>query len=291
MYMADEITLITLILIAANVIISVRALISRGLFERYGFEVEAILRSREWYRLVTSAFLHVNVPHLLFNMVALYAFGTTIEHVCGRVTFIVIYFGSLLAGSLLALLIHRNHVNYRSVGASGAVSGVIFSFVLLFPRSYLTFFPIYTGLPAWLFAVIYTGVTIYGIRSQAGHVGHEAHLGGAIAGILLTLAFFPHVFFTRYLIVLAIVVPAAVFIAVSTRRPDLMGLPIRYPRSLSRLSLRKIRDRLTESTEKDLRRELDALLDKVSSQGMESLTSNERKRLKSISARLARRRN
>ena len=289
--MADEITLITLILIITTVIISARGLLFRGLFERYGFEVEAILWHRQFYRLVTCAFLHVNLPHLVFNMVALYAFGPTIEHVCGPVTFTVIYFGSLLAGSLLALMIHRNHASYRSVGASGAISGIIFSFVLLFPRSYLAFFPIYTGLPAWLFAVIYTGITIYGIRSRSGHIGHEAHLGGAIAGILLTLAFFPHLFLTRYLIVLAIVVPAVTFIAVSARRPDLLGLHIRYRRSLSRLSLGKLKDRFPEATDRDLRSELDALLDKVNAQGMESLTARERKRLESISAKLARHRN
>ncbi len=284
--MHETIMPFTLVVILVTTAISVKALFSERILRSYSLEVEAVLWRKQYYRVLTSGFLHVGIGHLLFNMVTLYAFGPAIEQAGGWIGFVAIYFGSLLAGSLLALLIHRNHANYTAVGASGAVSGIVFSFVLLFPRSNLMVFPIYTGIPAWVFAVLYTGITIYGIRSQSGHIGHEAHLGGAVAGMLIASALFSHLLRTRYVIVLATAGTALAFIVMYAGRTHLLGLPIRARlASLRRLS-RRPKEQSVDLDREVLRGEVDALLDKVGTQGMGSLTVDERERLKSISARI-----
>ncbi|MCA9727348.1 MAG: rhomboid family intramembrane serine protease, partial [Candidatus Eisenbacteria bacterium] len=111
----------------------------------------------------------------------------------GSSRFLVVYLGSLVAGNLVAYVRHREDPRYRAIGASGAVSGVLFGFVLFFPMAKLYLFLLPIGIPAVLYAVGYVLVSIYGMRRRVGHIGHDAHLGGAIAGVVLTILFEPEV--------------------------------------------------------------------------------------------------
>lgn len=152
-----------------------------------------IVNEKKYYQLFTSAFLHANFMHLLFNMFALFTFGIFLESffienfgsIFGSLYFFLIYFISLIAGSVLTVVFHYKDPEYVAVGASGAVSGIVFSYIIFFPQSMLYVF--FIPMPAYLFAVLWIAFSVYGMKSRLGNIGHEAHLGGAIGGFLATL--------------------------------------------------------------------------------------------------------
>ena len=131
--------------------------------------------------------------HLFFNMFALFTFGSFLERFFienfgsfeGSLYFFLIYFISLLSGSILTVIFHYNNPLYVAVGASGAVSGIVFSYIIFFPTSMLYVF--FIPMPAYLFAFLWIGFSVYGMKSKLGNIGHEAHLGGAIGGFISTL--------------------------------------------------------------------------------------------------------
>jgi membrane associated rhomboid family serine protease len=152
-----------------------------------------IIRYGHWYQLFSSGFLHVDLGHLFMNMFTLYYFGRPIERALGSWRFLVLYFGSMLAGSLLTLLFRHRDPTYRALGASGAISGVVFSFVLFAPMASIYVFLIPVGIPAFLFAIGYVALSAFGLRRRFGNIGHEAHLGGGLGGLLLTILLRPGV--------------------------------------------------------------------------------------------------
>ncbi|MBS1515697.1 MAG: rhomboid family intramembrane serine protease [Bacteroidetes bacterium] len=185
---------VTFTLLFANVAISLWAFYSNPIyFERFSEWPYQIVHQKRFYQVITSAFLHANFMHLFFNMFALFSFGTYLEglfinsfgDVLGSLYFFAIYFVSLLSGSLLTVVFNYKNPNYVAVGASGAVSGVVFSYVLLFPLSKIGVF--FVPMPAFLFAFFYIGASIWGMKTKFGNIGHEAHLGGAIGGIVSTI--------------------------------------------------------------------------------------------------------
>ncbi|HPF69754.1 MAG TPA: rhomboid family intramembrane serine protease, partial [Candidatus Krumholzibacteria bacterium] len=124
---------VTLAVIVANVVVSMRGFGSPGFVARWIFAPTAITEGRQWERLVTSAFLHAGWGHLFFNMYSLWSFGRPLEMVCGARAFLVIYLAAVVGGSLVSLALHRGDRSYRALGASGGVSGVIFAAIFLFP--------------------------------------------------------------------------------------------------------------------------------------------------------------
>jgi len=221
--MNEAVEAFTVVLIVANAIFSFRGFNSSLFIEKYIFHEGSILRGKEYYRLLTSGFLHANVAHLVFNMFALYSFSQGVGRVVGILDFVLIYFGSLLAGNLLALQIHRRQPGYRALGASGAVSGVIFASILMYPHGSISFLFLPIAIPSWLFGIGFVLVSIYGIRTGLGNLGHDAHLGGAIAGVLISTMMEPDLLRTRLWLVLVLVIPAAAYIYLLDRRPDLAG--------------------------------------------------------------------
>jgi len=154
---------------------------------RFCFQVHAVLAKRQYYRLVTSAFFHADPIHFLFNMLTLFFFGRFMELVLGSTNFLILYFGSELAASVYSLWAKRDMPFYASIGASGAVTGVVFAFCLYRPFAdiYLFFIPI--GVPAILYAGVYVAYSMYAMRGPGAGIAHEAHLGGAVGGVLLAL--------------------------------------------------------------------------------------------------------
>ncbi len=185
---------VTLTLLFANIAISLWAFYGNPLYmEKFSEWPYQIVHDKKYYQVITSAFLHANFMHLFFNMFALYTFGSFLEGFFtgnfgsfdGSLYFFLIYFISLLFGSILTVIFHYNDPNYEAVGASGAVSGIVFSYIIFFPESMLYVF--FIPMPAYLFAVLWIGFSVYGMKSKLGNIGHEAHLGGAIGGVVSTL--------------------------------------------------------------------------------------------------------
>ena len=147
-----NLSIATIVIIAANIIISLKGFNDFSFFERYKFQVGAVKRG-EQIRMLTSGFLHVDMTHLIFNMLTLYFFADVVLFFFGTVKFILIYVGSLLAGSLLALFFHKDEYHYSAVGASGAVTGIIYAAILLQPDMSLYFFFIPIPIPAYIFGI------------------------------------------------------------------------------------------------------------------------------------------
>ena len=185
---------IVLGLIIVNVLVSMKGFNEYSFLDKYKFQVGKI-RAGEKLRMLTSGFLHVDWTHLGFNMYALYLFGGIVAYRLSDLNFIIIYLGSLLAGSAYSLFFHKEEPYYSAVGASGAVSGVVFSAIMLYPNKVyqFIFFP-FIDIPGYVLGIGYLLYSIYGMKKQLGNVGHSAHLGGAIGGYALTLLVYPEIF-------------------------------------------------------------------------------------------------
>lgn len=175
----------TLALIAANVLVSLYGWLSPPFLMGNLFHVAAIRQNREWHRLITAGFLHGGVFHLLINMFVLFQFGGVVERIIGTGGFLIVYFAALLGGNLWALLENFRKPDYRALGASGATSGIILSFCLFAPFAML--YVIIIPMPAILFAIVFIGVSAFLAQREDKVIGHEAHIGGAIAGLVATI--------------------------------------------------------------------------------------------------------
>lgn len=201
-----NLSLITIIIIAANIIFSMKGFKDFSFFEKYKFNIGGI-RRREQVRMISSGFLHVDEMHLFFNMFTLYIFANEVIDSLGQINFIIIYFGSLLVGNLLSFYFHKDEYHYSAVGASGAVTGVLYSAILLNPDMSLIMFFIPIPIPAYIFGIGYLFYSIYGMKNRVGNIGHDAHFGGAIGGYIITLVMATWLFKENLLMVVLLAIP------------------------------------------------------------------------------------
>lgn len=216
--MIENINKAILLLMIANVLISMKGFKEYSFLDKYKFQISRIL-SGEKIRMLTSGFLHVDWLHLGLNMYALYLFGGIVTQHTSTSNFLIIYFGSLLAGSLYSLKEHNKEPYYSAVGASGAVSGTIFSAILLDPgmKLYLLFIPI--PIPGYIFGIGYILYSIYGLKNQVGNVGHSAHLGGAIGGFILTIILNSYLFTYNLATIILLAVPIIFLLVFGDKLP------------------------------------------------------------------------
>ena len=200
-----------LLLIVSNVLVSYKGFSESHFFERYKFSVLA-LQKQQYFRLLSSGFLHVDSAHLVFNMFALYMFGDVVIQITGVFIFMLIYILSLLAGNYFTYVNHKNEPNYSAVGASGAVSGIVYSSILLFPEMQLAliFFPI--PMPGYVFGILYLLYTLFGMKSRRDNIGHTAHFGGAVSGFAITLFIFPSLIYMQTNLILLMLIPLIVYL-------------------------------------------------------------------------------
>jgi membrane associated rhomboid family serine protease len=178
-------------IIAVTVLISLYGLFGDpDLLDRLTFSPYEWFRRRRWYTLLTGGLVHAHVPHLAFNMLTLYFFGPPVEHHLGPVRFPLLYVTCLVTSDIYTLIRRRNDRGYRTLGASGAVSAAVFSFIVFEPFSTIYLFYV-LPIPALLFAAAYLGYCHYASRRQTGHINHDAHYWGAVSGLLLTAVLRP----------------------------------------------------------------------------------------------------
>ncbi|ALN80281.1 rhomboid family protein [Lysobacter antibioticus] len=188
--------LITLILIAVTALVSWQAFEKRSLYERLVLWPPGVARFRQYDRLLTHGFVHADWMHLLFNMITLYFFGGAVERLFGQLVgpfgYAFFYLSAIVVAILPSYLRHRKDAGYVSLGASGAVSAVLFAFVLINPWSWIIVFVI--PVPAIVYAIAYVGYSYWMDKRGQGNINHNAHLSGAIYGVLFMLMMEPQMF-------------------------------------------------------------------------------------------------
>jgi membrane associated rhomboid family serine protease len=200
---------ILIAIVLANVLFSFKGFNDLSFFRKYEFHIGSI-RAGEQIRMFSSAFLHADLMHLAFNMYTLYIFSPVVFGYLGDFSFLMIYLISLFSGSLLTLYFHKNDYNYRAIGASGAVTGVLYAAILMQPDMglYLFFIPI--AIPAYIFGIGYLLYSIYGMKAKNDNIGHTAHFGGAIGGFAYTLLREPRLLTENPLMVGLLLIPIVI---------------------------------------------------------------------------------
>ena len=189
--------MITITIIVITSLISYQAFKDYSIADKLIFQ-PAVVRDGEWYRLITYGLLHADLTHLIFNMFTFYLFGRIIESffksslgfIPGSIAFIVLYAGGLLFSILPTYLKEKDNYYYKGLGASGAVSAVVFAFILIFPMSLMGILFIPIRLPAFLFGFIFVFISMYLDKNQVGGINHSAHVAGGLFGVVMTAAVF-----------------------------------------------------------------------------------------------------
>ena len=190
--------MITLIILAITCLVSAIALTNNELQNKLLFYPYGVETNRELYRYFTSGLVHGSWLHLGINMYVLFMFGQTVEKYygfhfgsIGPYLYLLMYLGSLLISDIPTFFKHRNNPVYRSLGASGAVSGVVFSFILFDPNQSLMFIFLPIPIKAWILGILYLIYSVWAGKRQMDNINHDAHLYGALFGLTFTLALKP----------------------------------------------------------------------------------------------------
>lgn len=268
-----QILFLTAAILIGNIVFSYQGFKNLSFQEKFLLHVRSIVVNKEYHRYFTSGFLHADWTHLIFNMMSFWFFANNVGMSFGPFPFMAIYVVSLLVGNLLAVQLNKSNFNYRALGASGAVAGIIFSSILVDP--YQTILIFFIPMPAWLFAIGYVLFSIYGIKKQNDHIGHEAHLGGAITGVLLSVLFRPEIMMQHTWLFLALILPSTFFLFFMQ-----LGWTLKSIKSKT-VSKKKLEEFRKEDF--SLESEINYLLDKISAKGYNSLTETEKKRLDQLS--------
>jgi membrane associated rhomboid family serine protease len=192
--------MITYIIIGVTILVSFLAFQNHDLMDKLQFNAAKVVHQKQYYRLISHAFVHAGWSHLLVNMFVLYFFGRGIEQYFGyyfgnRATayFVLLYFGGILASNLWSLIKHQNNYYYNAVGASGAVSAMLFAFIFFNPWEKLYFFGL-LPIPGILFAIGYLFYSYQMSKKSTDNVAHDAHILGAIFGFIFPILLKPQLF-------------------------------------------------------------------------------------------------
>ena len=182
------------LILTLTLVISVIGFLSRTVLMKAVLRPSEIAQGREYATLLTSGFVHADFGHLLFNLVTYCSFAFVMEKAMGELRLEILYFGALLASNIGVCIRHRNEPNYTALGASGAITAVLFAAIVYFPTMRLSLFFVPIGVPAPLFAVIYLGYSFFASGRPGSRIGHDAHIIGALAGLVFVLVTAPERF-------------------------------------------------------------------------------------------------
>lgn len=279
--------MVTLCIVIITGIVTLLAFNQPALRDRLMFRPRAILADKEWERLLTSALIHADWMHVIFNLVGLHSFGRVVEIHYGPWVLLFIYLMSVLGGSLVSLMLHRNH-EYAALGASGGVCGVMFASIFLVPGTSVGMFLIPIPIPGKLFAMLYLVGTFIALKRGGGNIGHDAHFGGATIGMLLVLLIDPRRVSDSpwtFAGALAFSVICLVVLSQDLLR-DFGGVGSWFRRSPPPPPPASRFGHLDENrARREKQEEIDRILDKISKYGMASLTAAEHRALDEHSGR------
>jgi membrane associated rhomboid family serine protease len=181
------------IIFAITIITSLMAFNNHNLYGKFMLHPYSVSRNSKLYTYITSGLIHLDWGHLFFNMFTFFAFAFTLEQYLGHWQFALLYIVSLIASDIPTVIKNKNNFNYNSLGASGAISAVLFSYILFNPLSkiYIMFIPI--GIPAVLFGVLYLVYCAYASKNSRDSINHDAHFFGALSGLILTVILKPNI--------------------------------------------------------------------------------------------------
>jgi membrane associated rhomboid family serine protease len=183
-----------LTILVLTIIVSVIGLAAPSVIERSLLRPYRVARGSGYAGLLTSGFVHANVGHMVFNLITFYSFGFRLEREIGSIRFVALYFSALLISGVGTCYKHRDDPAYASLGASGAILGVLFASIVYFPRQSLYILPLPVPIPAPLFAVGYLAFSWYSSRTNRGQINHDAHIFGALTGLAFVLVTDPTTF-------------------------------------------------------------------------------------------------
>jgi membrane associated rhomboid family serine protease len=196
---------ISIIIIVISVAASLYAWNHPDKYSRWMMNPFAVVHKQQYYRLITSGFIHTGYVHLLFNMITLYFFGDVIERIfryyyggSGIFYFLLLYFMGMLVADIPSLIKYRNNANYNSLGASGAVSAVVFAGILFNPTAKICVFLPVLCLPGFIFGILFLLYSYYQSKRMADNINHDAHFYGAVFGVVFSIIIEPRVIVTFF---------------------------------------------------------------------------------------------
>lgn len=189
---------LTIIIIGITVIISALAFQNSELFDKLKFNAYLIKNQKQWWRFLSYAIVHADWMHLLINMYVFYSFGKIVEATFfnyfgyrGLLFYLLLYLGGVLFSTVFDFGKNKDNAYYNAVGASGAVSAVVFASILIHPAGSIFLFPIPFAIPSWAFGILYLIYSAYMGKRGGDNIGHNAHLWGAVYGIIFTVITIP----------------------------------------------------------------------------------------------------
>ena len=182
---------VNIIIIFSIAAVSFLGFSNQTLFLKFLFKPYSILKDKEWYRLISSAWLHADYMHLFVNLFVLYSFGNYLEYFLNvyyeeqsSVLYLFLFLGSTVVSHIPSYVKHKSNINYQAVGASGGVSGILFAYILINPLSMLELY-LFIPIPAIVFGILYLWYSYYMSKKNMDNIGHEAHIYGALGGMTL----------------------------------------------------------------------------------------------------------
>lgn len=160
---------------------------------KFSLNPYSIVYHRSYYQMITHIFVHLDVIHLLFNSLTFFFFAPQLESAVNSTFFLLLFFTSGIISAIPTIIKNRHNSRYYSLGASGAIAGIVFSYILFYPTSRIYIFMLPIGIPAPIFAMIYLGYCIYASKYHSSNINHEAHFWGAIWGLIFTIIYYPQI--------------------------------------------------------------------------------------------------
>jgi len=276
---------LTLLVCVATAIVTLWVFQNTDLREKLIFDPHAILALKQWYRLFSCAVIHANGAHLFFNLITIYSFGSAIEFGYGSAVFLLVYALSILGGSLLSLYIHRNHA-YAALGASGGGCGVLFAAIFLQPGTGVGMFLLPISIPGPIYAVGFLIWSFIAMRRRKDNIGHDAHFGGAITGLALALVFAHENCFASPVLFSTCLLISAVGLYIAVKDPLAITGKFRISREPEYKANIRYQDYDVAKQRRAEANEVDRILEKISSKGLDSLSAKEKALLAIASAKV-----